>query len=137
MAQEDKAKFTGVFRKADKNNDGEVTPGELKRMVIIEFGQDISDRDLVDMFCCLDKNGDGKVTLDEFLGEMLKKPRRAEFRKAFDDIDKDHSGSISKDEVRQLVKSRGCSDADIDKMFAKVDTNDDGIISLDEFMAMV
>ncbi|OWF54277.1 Calmodulin [Mizuhopecten yessoensis] len=137
MAQEDKAKFTGVFRKADKNNDGEVTPGELKRMVINEFGEDISDRDLADMFCCLDRNGDNKVTLEEFLGEMMKKPRRAEFRKAFDDIDKDHSGSLSTDEVRQLVKSRGCSDADIDKMFAKVDTNDDGIISLDEFMAMV
>lgn len=130
-------KFKEVFLKADRNGDGNVSPGELKVLVTREFGSDISDKEIAEMFVDFDKDGDKSITWDEFREAMMKKPRRDAFEKMFRDMDKDRSNTLTREEVSTIMKQAGIQDNEIAAMFAKVDSNKDGIISFEEFMAMV
>ncbi|XP_060065509.1 uncharacterized protein LOC132545851 [Ylistrum balloti] len=130
-------KLTDIFQKAETSGDGVVTPVELKKLIQNEFGNDISNEDLVAMFCALDRNGDGVITLEEFLKEMSKKDRRTAFSEKFKELDKEGCGKLSKDVICQMLKEENFDDDQINEMFSHVDTNDDGVISREEFMAMV
>ncbi|XP_033727744.1 polcalcin Cup a 4-like [Pecten maximus] len=130
-------KLKEIFRKADTSGDGKIIPRELKALVKTEFGAEMSDQELVAMFCDLDRNDDHAITWEEFKTEMMKAPRRKAFSDKFRELDKDGSNTLTKEEIRQLLKGDGCSEDEIVAMFSKVDTNQDDIISLEEFMVMV
>jgi hypothetical protein len=61
----------------------------------------------------------------------------AQLKEAFDSYDKDKSGALSFDEVNKLVQSLGAksSKEDLEKMFKGIDTNSDGTLSFEEFLA--
>lgn len=57
---------------------------------------------------------------------------------AFRHFDTDHSGFISPDEVEEALKSMGgASSADIAAMIQQYDSNNDGQIDYNEFVAMM
>ena len=53
--------------------------------------------------------------------------------KLFDEIDKDHSGYIDKDELTEILYSSGLGTKQIDSFVAIADVNGDGKISREEF----
>ncbi|XP_033727743.1 polcalcin Jun o 2-like [Pecten maximus] len=131
-------KLKEIFLKADTSRDGKINPTELRDLVRKELLKaDMSDRDVADMFCDLDSNHDQEITWEEFKTEMMKAPRRKAFSDMFRELDKDGSNTLTTEECRQLLKRGGCSEEQVVAMFSKVDTNQDGIISFEEFMAMV
>ena len=67
-----------VFYFADKDKDGLVKPGELKTF------------DEAELFENADKNGDGKLSLKEFVAARFQN---------FEDADTDKNGTLSVDEV--------------------------------------
>jgi Ca2+-binding EF-hand superfamily protein len=71
-------RITDVFYFADKDKDGFVKPGELKVF------------DETRLFETADKNGDGKLSLNEFVAARWKN---------FNEADTDESGTLSVDEV--------------------------------------
>lgn len=53
-------------------------------------------------------------------------------------FDKDSSGSISTDEIKQVLSyNQNCDEAQIIEMVKQVDANGDGEISFDEFKQMM
>ena len=64
---------------------------------------------------------------------------RGRLKKAFDAFDTDQSGELSKDEFRVVMTTMNTAtgdaltDAEFEKLFLKVDLNEDGKISFDEY----
>ena len=64
---------------------------------------------------------------------------RAEYQEAFDMFDKDKSGSIDEEELGCVMRRLGheMTDEELKQMVAKVDTDNNGEIDFDEFLAMM
>lgn len=55
-----------IFHMLDKDGDGFITPAELERMMPL-VNEDLSKEEIREMIQVADANGDGKVSLDEFV----------------------------------------------------------------------
>ena len=55
----------------------------------------------------------------------------------FDEFDKDKNGSVSLSEVRPALKSLGMTDKEIAELVARYDTNSDGELQYEEFVAFL
>ena len=58
-----------IFRVFDKDGNGFISTKEL-REVLKELGDDVSDKEIIEMIRNVDIDGDGKVNYDEFV-QML------------------------------------------------------------------
>lgn len=69
----------------------------------------------------------------------LSKEEEAEFREIFRLVDKDGSGSITRDELQGLMRtlSISASQAELELMISEIDTDGDGSICYDEFRAVM
>ena len=69
----------------------------------------------------------------------LTKEQLEEYKEAFDIFDKDGSGTITSDELRQVMTNLGkkCTVEDAKKMIADVDTNQNETVEFDEFIKMM
>lgn len=67
------------------------------------------------------------------------KEKLDEYREAFDMFDKDHSGTISVDEISKIMKNFGnpMSKDDIREMIKDIDTSGDGELDFDEFVTLM
>jgi len=87
----------------------------------------------------LDLNGNGAIDYTEFLTAAANKEdllSDLNLRFAFNMLDKDKSGSISKNELRAMFEtSEKKDDALWNEIFAEVDKDGDGEITYDEFCA--
>jgi len=68
------------------------------------------------------------------MGNKLSADQMAEVRKAFDHFDTDKNGQITLDELQKVLRTRR---ADLLKLLAECDMNEDGGISFDEFITLV
>ena len=59
----------------------------------------------------------------------------AELRKAFDVMDANKDGVVTKEELKNLLKGLGqdVTDKTVDDMIALIDTNNDGKVQFEEF----
>ena len=96
------------------------------------------------MINSVDDNGDHEIDFEEFLILMsTKKPSKddpdKELRDAFAVFDADGSGSISRDELKKLMRNLGqtLSDAELNAMMDEVDTDGNGEIDFEEFKSMM
>lgn len=55
-----------AFRLFDDDKTGKISFKNLKR-VAIELGEDLSDEELLDMINQVDEDGDGQISLEEFI----------------------------------------------------------------------
>uniref|UniRef100_A0A7S2VFZ2 EF-hand domain-containing protein n=1 Tax=Entomoneis paludosa TaxID=265537 RepID=A0A7S2VFZ2_9STRA len=121
---------------------GTIELHELQQ-VMHKLGQSPTKSELQEMIQSVDDNGDGEIDFDEFL--ILMKSRIGsqdadeELKEAFRVFDTDDSGEIDKKELKRLMKKLGqkLSEAELDAMMAEVDTNGDGVISFEEFKALM
>ncbi|KAL4869489.1 hypothetical protein BDV12DRAFT_167821 [Aspergillus spectabilis] len=136
------AQFREVFTVFDKDGTGDITATELGE-VMRSLGQNPTDTELQDIIDELDVDRTGTIDFDEFLIMMSRKVKdsdpEAELREAFAVFDKDKSGSISADELRQVLRSIGddVSDNDVDEMLRLADVNGDGSIDYEEFVKLM
>lgn len=75
------------------------------------MGQNPTEGELQQMIREVDADGNGLIDFAEFVTLMARKmnntDKDAEIREAFNVFDKDGSGKISSDELRQIMKSLG------------------------------
>jgi calmodulin len=73
------------------------------------------------------------VTGNHILTNCIEKE---ELRVHFDSFDKDHSGSITLDELKAVMRSLGDSptDAEVKKIISEVDADNNGTIEFNEFL---
>lgn len=129
-----------MFLRFDANNDGFIDIQELQSV----YG-DIADLfhleepDVVQLFQACDANGDGKIDYTEFISAAMEKTllvSKQNLRAAFDMIDANGDGELTKDELKAVfggghVSQRG--EEVWDDIMKEVDHNSDGVITIEEF----
>ena len=65
-----RAEIEQTFKVFDKNGDGKITFEELKE-VLTQLGEEVSDKDVMDMIKEADFNGDGAIDFEEFMIMIL------------------------------------------------------------------
>jgi len=130
-----------MFKKIDTDNDGIVSIEELKAG-LKNLGSHLAEPEVQMLIEAVDNDGKGTLDYGEFLAVSLHLRRLANeehLHKAFSYFDKDGNGYIEPDELRDALMEDGaddCTDVAND-IFQEVDTDKDGRISYDEFVAMM
>ncbi|KAL6973326.1 Calcium-dependent protein kinase 10 [Sarracenia purpurea var. burkii] len=130
-----------MFTLMDTDNDGKVTYEELKAG-LRKVGSQLAEPEIKLLMDVADVDGNGVLDYGEFVAvtiHLQKMENDAHFRRAFMFFDKDGSGYIELDELREaLADESGETDADVlNEIMREVDTDKDGKISYDEFVAMM
>jgi calcium-dependent protein kinase len=124
-----------IFSALDMNQDGTLTVDEIKSGVAQLKDVNIN---VEDIFASVDTDGSGVINYTEFIAATidqkvyLKEERLYEAFKAFD---KDSSGKISTEEIRNVMKTDDASK--IEELIKTFDTNGDGEIDYNEFISMM
>lgn len=131
-----------VFKKFDVNGDGKISSSELGS-IMGSLGHRPTEDELEKMIVEVDADGDGFIDLQEFIELNTKGIDSAELmenlKDAFSVFDIDKNGSITADELQNVLGSLGedCSLGECRRMIAGVDQDGDGMISFDEFKVMM
>jgi len=142
LSHEEIQAFKDVFAMFDKDSSGTITANELGD-IMRSLGQKPTDSELQDMISEVDVDQSGAIDFDEFLKMMSTSVKQSDFahetRAAFAVFDKDNSGTISADELRQVMKSLGedLTDREIDEMIAEADKDRNGTIDYEEFVQLL
>jgi len=98
-------------------------------------------RMLKTFFLAVDADKNGYLEYEEFIRACVDKEKllnNNNLRFAFNFFDKDGSGSITCDEIKEVFCSGGSNNNfNIDKIIKDIDTNGDGEVSFDEFKEMM
>lgn len=123
-----------LWTKLDASDDGEIDVHGLKKgLRKIDHPLKNADGLLHDVLKAVDTSGDGRIQYDEF--KVFIEHAERELFQLFDSIDKDHNGTLDKEELRAAFARSGVvvSNAKIDEFFDRIDTNHDGEISFQEW----
>merc|ERR1712100_496293 len=131
----------GVFRAMDANGDGKLSKDEIKNGYAEFFGKSLTDEQVDDMFAKVDADGNGEIDYSEFVVATMNEKNllsNNKLQSAFKMFDKDGGGSISTDEIKQVLSFGQNLDEDVvNSIIKQVDANGDGEISFDEFAEMM
>ncbi|KIW04752.1 uncharacterized protein PV09_04478 [Verruconis gallopava] len=143
LTPEQLAEYREAFKIFDKNGDGQITAEELGE-IMRSLGQNPTATELQDIIAELDIDNSGAVDFDEFIRMMGQKLTSGgaeddELLQAFKVFDKDGSGTISAQELKELMISIGesLSKDEIDEMIREADKDGDGVIDYKEFVQLM
>ncbi|XP_073282861.1 probable calcium-binding protein CML25, partial [Primulina huaijiensis] len=125
-----------VFKKFDVNGDGKISASELGS-IMSSLGNTATEEELDTMIREVDSDGDGFINLQEFIELNTKDIDHDEIlenlRDAFQVFDIDKNGSISAEELQDVLMSLGeeCTLAECRKMISGVDSDGNGEISFE------
>merc|ERR1719347_2123883 len=136
-----------AFKRFDRNGDGALEKSELAA-ALKSSGESYSDVEVNAIFSLGDSDGDGEITLEEFIALMspsassvVKRISKSfknlnDVKTSFKKIDTDNDGLLSKQEM--MASSGNKYDAEeVDAIFALGDVNGDGQIDMGEFISIM
>ncbi|XP_031487504.1 calcium-dependent protein kinase 10-like [Nymphaea colorata] len=130
-----------MFRLMDTDNNGKITFEELKAG-LQKVGSQLAEPEMQMLMEAADVDGNGTLDYGEFVTvtvHLQKMENDEHFRRAFLFFDKDESGYIEMDELREaLMDEYGETDGEVlNDIMREVDTDKDGRISYAEFISMM
>ena len=137
LSEEEVKKLKENFQKIDTNGDGMLSLEEVKKA--ISHNKGISLSNVEQIFKSIDTDNSGNIDYTEFIAASLDKNvylQENKLYEAFKLFDVDGSGKISKDEIAYILGTEKKS-KEIEKLFKKYDTNNDGEIDFKEFVNMM
>jgi len=135
-----------IFQKFDVNGDGQLTYDELKAGFRQYFKNDeIADNEFDNLIKKIDLDNNNYIEYEEFLRvtvDLDSLINDKNLKVAFDFFDKDKSGTLTQEEIKDVL---GVLDPDnpdkenhvINKIINEIDTNGDGKISFEEFKQLM
>ncbi|EES20022.1 calcium-dependent protein kinase 1 [Sorghum bicolor] len=140
LSEEEIVGLKEMFKSLDTDNSGTITLEEL-RAGLPKLGTKISESEIRQLMEAADVDGNGTIDYVEFISatmHMNRLEKEDHIFKAFEYFDKDHSGHITVDELEEALKKYDMGDeATIKEIIAEVDTDHDGRINYQEFVAMM
>merc|ERR1711962_256557 len=139
-----RSEIEAAFRRFDTNKDGAISFQEMKNG-LSSCAISFTEQEVEICFAVADKDGDGEVSLSEFVdllstsissgdGPMAKFMKYC-IAQAFRIMDADQDGSISFAELSISLRAAGFSDQEIQTVFALADHDRDGEVSLQELQS--
>ncbi|KAF8408040.1 hypothetical protein HHK36_007180 [Tetracentron sinense] len=130
-----------MFKLMDTDSNGKITFEELKAG-LQKVGSQLAEPEMKMLMEVGDVDGNGVLDYGEFVTvtiHLQKMENDEHFRRAFRFFDKDESGYIEMDELREaLTDESGEPDAEVlNDIIREIDTDKDGRISYEEFVAMM
>ncbi|KAM3294792.1 hypothetical protein ACQJBY_037587 [Aegilops geniculata] len=130
-----------MFALMDTDNNGRVTLEELKAG-LARVGSKLAEPEMELLMEAADVDGDGYLDYAEFVAITIHLQRLSNdqhLRKAFLFFDRDSSGYIERPELANALAddSGKADDAVVDHVLQEVDTDKDGRVSFEEFVAMM
>jgi Ca2+-binding EF-hand superfamily protein len=130
-----------AFSQIDSNQSGMISPNQLKQFLVAQGLSTDESTKHVEAFVKTHSGCKESLRFEDFVEEFVRMQNFILLRTVqakFEEIDKDHSGSIDKAEFHSLLSQLlGPQQASqqVDQLFLKTDTNHDGVLSLKEFAA--
>ncbi|KAL3635642.1 Mitogen-activated protein kinase cpk1 [Castilleja foliolosa] len=140
LSEEEIIGLKEMFKSIDTDKSGTITFEELKAG-LLNLGTILSESEVRQLMEAADVDGNGTIDYIEFITATMhinRMEREDRLYKAFKYFDKDWSGYITIDELEHALKEYNMGDAKtIKEILAEVDTDRDGKINYDEFVAMM
>ena len=132
-----------VFNQFDEDQDGKLSPSELRRCVRL-IGGELPLEEAEAVVQTLDSDGDGLLSLEDFVKLMEgegegEEEKMKELREAFKMYDTDDCGYITAKSLKRMLSRLG-EKKSVDEckvMINQFDLNGDGVLSFDEFKVMM
>ena len=141
LNKQEKEQIDKVFRAMDLNGDGKLSKDEIQGGFAQYFGKSLNDKEVDEMFDKVDADGSGAIDYSEFVVATMNEKNLLSNNKlqtAFKMFDKDGGGSISTDEIKQVLAfGQNLDEKVIAEVIKQVDANGDGEISFEEFAEMM
>ncbi|PKA60140.1 Calcium-dependent protein kinase 33 [Apostasia shenzhenica] len=140
LSEEEIKGLKQMFRNMDTDRSGTITYEELK-IGLNKLGSKLSEAEVQQLMDAADVDRSGTIDYIEFIAATMhrhKLEKDENLYKAFQYFDIDGSGYITREELRQVMAQYGMGDeATISGILDDVDTDKDGRINYDEFVAMM
>jgi len=143
MSKSERDDLSKVFRAFDENGDGKLSMEEVKKGYLDHYGKIMSDQEVEEMFNAVDTDRSGFIDYTEFVVAATNQnalTSQEKLQAAFRMFDKDGSGRISPEEIREVLcfGDQGAISVEaVDAIIKQVDENGDGEIEFEEFVAMM
>ena len=135
------AELQRAFRSLDANGDGKLSRDELVAGYKQIMGDLAAEEEVERIMAIADADGSGEIDYSEFVVATMDKKKLLSNEKletAFNLFDKDNSGSISADEIKDVLGVGKNIDEKVwNDIVLEVDGNGDGEISFSEFKTMM
>ena len=130
-----------IFKAIDIDGDGSLSKEEILHGYEEHFGVPITEEQVDEMFEKIDLDGNGTIDYTEFVMATIEEKNlitNERLKMAFKMFDKDNSGALSPDEIKEVLCFDSSVDpSEVDQIIAEVDENGDGEIQFDEFCNMM
>ncbi|THU73429.1 hypothetical protein C4D60_Mb04t22760 [Musa balbisiana] len=140
LSEEDLKGLQHTFKNIDTDQSGTITLEELKTG-LRRLGSKLTEDEIKQLMDAADVDKNGTIDYIEFITATMhrhKLEKEEHLLKAFEHFDKDHSGYITRDELKLAMSQYGMGDeATIKEVLDEVDTDKDGRINYEEFVAMM
>jgi len=117
-----------MFTRADKDGSGTLTKEEWHH-VLNSSGCKTSMAEVEEFFHEMDRDFDGRLSFEEFMGE------ETSLEKLFKSMDKDGDGTVTKEEFRKICKN--LTQDQVSDAFARFDSSGDDKLDYREFCTMI
>lgn len=129
---EEKRDLDKIFKAIDINGDGNLSKEEVMLGYEQHLGIPMTVEQVDEMFEKIDLDGNGTIDYTEFVTATIEGKNLVtidRLKMAFKMFDKDGSGALSPDEIKDVLCFDSSVDpSEIDKIIAEVDENGDGEI---------